>query len=143
MSKSSMGALVQYCGHNGCFIADIWHIGNINVVVASQSVLPENLDRQSKPTHHISDFPKAGYWKPFKGIFVVPQEQVKNLKEKEEPETDYRKALEAIATLWPIETCAKIGPDWVSGVNDGRNRAIIAEGAITIARKALGIEKMP
>ena len=55
----------------------------------------------------------------------------------------YRNALQNIAELWPIETTARIGPDYVSGVNDGRSRAIIAECAVTIARKALGIEKMP
>jgi TolA-binding protein len=51
------------------------------------------------------------------------------------------KALQSIANLWPIETSAKIAN--VSGINDGKSRAIIAEGAVTIARKALGIEKLP
>ena len=54
---------------------------------------------------------------------------------------ELEKALRSIATLWPIETSAKIGS--VSGINDGKSRAILAEGAVTIARKALGIEKMP
>ena len=31
----------------------------------------------------------------------------------------------------------------VAGVNDGKSRAIIAETAVTIARKALGIERLP
>jgi hypothetical protein len=79
MAKAHMGAWVQYCGHNGCFIADIWEVGNANVVVASMPVLPETLDRQHKPTHHMQDFPKAGYWKPLRGIFVVPKKQVEEL----------------------------------------------------------------
>jgi hypothetical protein len=54
---------------------------------------------------------------------------------------DLEKALQSIATLWPVETSAKIGS--VAGINDGRSRAILAESAVTIARKALGIEKMP
>jgi hypothetical protein len=54
---------------------------------------------------------------------------------------DLEKALRSIATLWPIETSAKIGS--VSGINDGRSRAILAESAVNIARKALGIEKQP
>lgn len=54
---------------------------------------------------------------------------------------DYEKALRDIANLWPIDTCAKIGD--VFGINDGKSRAIIAEGAVSIARKALGIERMP
>ena len=53
----------------------------------------------------------------------------------------YTNALHNIAELWPLETSAKIAS--VSGINDGKSRAIIAEGAVTIARKALGIEKMP
>lgn len=53
----------------------------------------------------------------------------------------YRKALSSIANLWPIENSAKIGS--VSGINDGKSRAIIAEDAVSIARKALGIERMP
>ena len=55
----------------------------------------------------------------------------------------YEQALRSIANLWPIDTVAKVGPDSVTGVNTGKSRAIIAEGAVSIARKALGIEKMP
>ena len=54
---------------------------------------------------------------------------------------ELEKALQSIANLWPIETSAKIGS--VSGINDGRSRAIIAASAVTIARKTLGIERMP
>jgi hypothetical protein len=79
MAKACIGAWVQYCGHNGCFIADIWEVGDANVIVASFPILPEMLDRQRQPTHHMVDFPKNGYWKPSKGIFVVPQKQVTNL----------------------------------------------------------------
>ncbi len=50
-------------------------------------------------------------------------------------------ALESIANLWPVETTARIAD--VAGFKDGRSRAIIAEAAVSIARKALGIEKMP
>ena len=57
--------------------------------------------------------------------------------------TGYKEALQSIAHLWPIDTTAKIGPDGVTGVNTGKSRAIIAEGAVSIARKALGIERMP
>jgi hypothetical protein len=57
------------------------------------------------------------------------------------PLEGYKQALHTIATLWPIETSAKIGN--VAGINDGRSRAIIAENAVVIARRALGIERMP
>lgn len=54
---------------------------------------------------------------------------------------ELEQALSSIARLWPIETTVKLGE--VSGINDGRSRAILAEEAVTIARKALGIEKQP
>ena len=80
MAKSHMGAVVKYCGHNGSFIADIWEVGNTNVVHASRPVSMENLDRPALGcTHHLSDFPKPGFWKPHHGIFVVPAKQVTEL----------------------------------------------------------------
>lgn len=79
MAKSCIGAWIRYCGHNGCFIADIYEIGNVNVVNAGAPVLPEHLERELPATHHMVDFPVAGFWKPLKGIFVIPQEQVKEL----------------------------------------------------------------
>jgi hypothetical protein len=54
----------------------------------------------------------------------------------------YENALRNIADLWPMDTTAKLNPEWL-GENGGKSRAIIAEGAVTIARKALGIERMP
>jgi len=34
MSESKMGAKVMYCGHTGWFLADIFRVGNVNVVKA-------------------------------------------------------------------------------------------------------------
>jgi hypothetical protein len=49
----------------------------------------------------------------------------------------YEMALRAIAALWPEPPdCAEIL--LVSGINDGRSRALIADEAIRIARKAIG-----
>lgn len=83
MSKSAMGAVVQYCGHEGTFIADIYEIGDVNVVHASREVSGNNLERDSlsfdNATHHLSDFPKAGFWKPRIGVFVVPSRQLTEL----------------------------------------------------------------
>ncbi len=79
MLKPAMGAQVQFCGHKGSFIADVWVIAGVNVVVASGPVTPANLDRETTPTHRLVDFPSAGYWRPQKGIFVVPQKQVVEL----------------------------------------------------------------
>ena len=76
MSDSRMGAIVQYCGHDGHFIADIYKIGNTNVINASQPVTMNNLRRPARGcTHHISDFPTSGFWQPRKGLFVIPEEQ--------------------------------------------------------------------
>jgi hypothetical protein len=82
MSKSAMGANVMYCGHNGYFIADIYDLGEVNVVHARREVNPDTIMRYKEfgePTHHLSDFPKAGFWKPRMGVFVVPKSQVKEL----------------------------------------------------------------
>ena len=45
MAKSKMGALVLYCGHKACFIADITRVGTANVVRASGPVTMENVNR--------------------------------------------------------------------------------------------------
>ncbi len=82
MSKAAMGAIVQYCGHRGTFIADIWEVGDVNIVHASREVTPDNLHRYEEfgaATHLLVDFPKAGFWKPKLGVFAVPKEQVTKL----------------------------------------------------------------
>lgn len=77
-----MGAVVQFCGHDGTFIADIFNINGVNVVVANGEVTTENLTRPAKgATHHLNDFPQEGCWKPHRGFFVVPERQVKELKQ--------------------------------------------------------------
>ena len=82
MSKSKMGAIVRYCGHEAVFVADIFDFNTVNVVVAN-GPLDKHLRRSesdvAKATHHLSDFPKAGYWSPVRGVFVVPGNQVKEL----------------------------------------------------------------
>jgi hypothetical protein len=82
MAKAQSGALVLYCGHKGCFIADIYSVGDVNVVRASAAVTMDRLDRANyeHSTHHIVDFPAAGFWRPDLGVFVVPQTQVTELK---------------------------------------------------------------
>lgn len=80
MKKGYAGAQVAYCGHAGSFIADIWVVGNANVVRANGPVTTANIDRKSKPTHHISDFPLPGFWRPDLGVFVVPEKQVTKLR---------------------------------------------------------------
>jgi hypothetical protein len=78
MSESKIGAKVLYCGHNGWFIADIFKIGNVNVVRANGEVTPGNINRQNldEATHQIEDFPVGGFWRPDIGVFVVPEDQV-------------------------------------------------------------------
>jgi len=81
MSKAFMGATVQYCGHDGYFLADIHEVGNTNVInAASGRVDIDKLTRPAKgATHILVDFPQAGFWKPYKGIFVVPSNQVREI----------------------------------------------------------------
>lgn len=84
MSKPHMGARVRYCGHAGWFIADIWEVAGANVVIASRAVSPDMLTRNDVATHHLVDFPIAGYWNPTRGLFVVPSEQVRDLRRGED-----------------------------------------------------------
>jgi hypothetical protein len=80
---SAMGAVVQYCGHNGCFVADLFDVENVVVVRANGPVTGENLIRDGslgEPTHHLVDFPAAGFWRPQLGVFVIPKKQIKTLK---------------------------------------------------------------
>ncbi len=75
-----MGAKVQFCGHDGWFIADIFEVAGANVVRATREVNGGNLNRPAKgATHHLEDFPKPGFWRPDLGVFVVPKSQVKEL----------------------------------------------------------------
>lgn len=84
MSKSTIGANVLFCGHQGHFIADIFVVGDCNVVRASGRVTADNLDRTMlhAATHHISDYPVNGFWRPDLGVFVVPSKQVTELNDK-------------------------------------------------------------
>lgn len=81
MAKAAIGANVIFGGHNGHFIADIFVVGNCNVVRASREVTPDNLDRtmMHNATHHLSDYPASGFWRPDLGVFVVPKSQVTEL----------------------------------------------------------------
>jgi hypothetical protein len=72
-----MGARVQYCGHDGFFLADIYSVAGANIVRANGSVSPGNLTRPAdEATHILLDFPLAGFWRPDLGVFAVPQNQV-------------------------------------------------------------------
>jgi hypothetical protein len=86
MAEAKMGAKVLYCGHDGWFAADIFEVEGANVVRANGPVTPGNLVRpgSGEATHHLSDFPKAGFWRPDLGVFVVPKDQVEDLAERKE-----------------------------------------------------------
>lgn len=81
MAKAAIGARVMFCGHKGWFVADIHQVGTANVVVSCGPVNGSTIIRTDldEATHHMVDFPLAGYWKPEIGLFVVPIGQVKEL----------------------------------------------------------------
>ena len=84
MSNAKMGARVQYCGHDGHFVADIFTVADANVVRANGPVTPGNLIRPAQQqcapaTHVLLDFPTTGFWRPDIGVFVVPEAQVKEI----------------------------------------------------------------
>jgi hypothetical protein len=82
MTKSRIGAIVRYCGHEGVFVADVLEVGNACVVhAASKPVNGDTILRGAtalaRATHHIVDSPNAAFWKPHLGVFVVPSAQVR------------------------------------------------------------------
>jgi len=81
-SKAAIGAHVQYCGHDGWFVADVFHFEGVVGVKANGPVTPGNIvrNRMDEATHQISDFPKAGLWCPDRGVFCVPEDQFHILK---------------------------------------------------------------
>lgn len=83
MSKANLGATVIYCGHEATFIADIWIVGNVNVVRANGPI-EKQLNREKgateSATHHLSDYPHPGFWRPDLGVFVVPKSQVTEIR---------------------------------------------------------------
>jgi hypothetical protein len=85
VAKPKMGAKVMYCGHDGWFVADIFLVGNVNVVKANGPITASNLvrGRNEEATHHVMDFPSGGCWSPDRGFLIVPQAQVKTLGKKE------------------------------------------------------------
>ncbi len=82
MSVSKMGANVKFCGHEGWFRADIFVVGNVNVIRANGPVTGNNIIRKNMDyiTHTMTDFPKAGFWRPDLGVFVLPKAQVKEIR---------------------------------------------------------------
>lgn len=81
-SIAMIGANVWYCGHRGYFIADVISVGNVYVVKANGRVDNTTLVRENvkeEATHHLSDCPHPGWWRPDIGVFVVPKKQVKLL----------------------------------------------------------------
>lgn len=79
-NKSHMGAKVQYCGHDASFYADIIDLNGVCLVVG----MPKIDNVLARPavncTHHLKDFPRVGYWSPLRGFFMVPSNQVIDLR---------------------------------------------------------------
>lgn len=82
MSAPRMGAVVLFCGHDASFSADVFKVGNANVVIANGDLEKRGvLTRPARAdcTHHVSDM-HGGVWKPHRGLFVVPVKACKELK---------------------------------------------------------------
>lgn len=85
MSKAAQGATVRYCGHKATFTADIFLVGNANVVRPDGPIDLKTLNTdeevyKSQATHELVDFPTVGFWRPDLGVFVVPEKQVIKLR---------------------------------------------------------------
>lgn len=73
---------VLFCGHAGTFVADVF-VTPFAVTVLSKGLKPvlgSTLDRRNvnAATWHICDS-RGGYFRPQKGIFVLPREAVTRL----------------------------------------------------------------
>jgi hypothetical protein len=75
-----MGAKVIYCGHDGCFVADIFLVAGANIVRANGEVKINELLPIERATHQLTDFPSGGFWRRDLGVFVVPRKQVTEVK---------------------------------------------------------------
>jgi hypothetical protein len=77
----NVGALVQYCGHAGYFVADVLEVAGAAVVVTDPVNIGKLIrdDRYGPATHHLLDFPGPIVWKPDRGIFVVPKKNLRRL----------------------------------------------------------------
>jgi hypothetical protein len=130
MSESKMGAIVQYCGHDGWFIADIHRVENVNVIYASRPVTMENLNRPAEDcTHHITDFPVGGFWKPQKGIFVIPEAQCKALSGNGAP----KQGKEFVASILPEVVCSDEVNGWMILAAPGAKCALLSGAKTEVA----------
>lgn len=78
MSVGGAGLTVRYCGHDGTFVADVYEVAGAVVVRAGGPVSAETIRRPARGyTRHLLDFPKAGFWRPELGVFVVPADQLR------------------------------------------------------------------
>lgn len=85
MCEAKMGAKVLFCGHEGWFVGDVHRVGNVNVVRAAPGHFPVTGDSiirrdYKEVTHCVSDCPVNGFWRPDIGVFVVPEDQVTEIK---------------------------------------------------------------
>ena len=70
------GACVLYCGHDATFRADLFEIEGAIVIRAAGPIDESRLQRPAaRPTHHVTDSPRSGFWRPDLGILVVPRGQ--------------------------------------------------------------------
>jgi hypothetical protein len=71
-----VGAIVQYCGHRGVFVADVLQVAGAVVVRANRDVerilLRNDEDAYARADFHLSDSPGPVFWRPRDGFFVVP-----------------------------------------------------------------------
>jgi hypothetical protein len=79
-----IGAIVQYCGHDATFVADVITVADAVVIRANGPIKENLLTRPADPnaTHHVSDFPVGGFWRPDLGVLVVPKDQVTLIRKK-------------------------------------------------------------
>lgn len=79
-SEAWLKRRIQYCGHRGYFMADVFRMGDTICVRAKKPVTPDSLIRKDfnpESCHfHIQDSPYPGGWWPHLGLFLIPKYQL-------------------------------------------------------------------
>lgn len=82
---TGIGLRIQFCGHDGTFMADVTECAGAVVVKAgtapgSSAAFLAQLERPARDADAILvDFPTAACWDTSRGVFVVPATQLRRL----------------------------------------------------------------
>lgn len=127
---------VRYAGHDAMFVADIYVRNGIATVVANGNldapdtgslIRPADRPDVGRCEFHLLDTSTAVYWRPNRGIFVVPVEQVVHLPQnptglRVSVELDFEADLDHMRFIDVERNEAIEGHEWLELPEHERNR---------------------